>query len=78
MGKMKEKLLEVNPIEQNYTEYLEHCLSTFRDAIKRNCVQCMGYQRASKEAIKEVESCTMQQCPMHKLRIECLSMDGAE
>lgn len=77
MGKMKEQVLLNNgDYEDNvfgmtdieYFNYVEHKVYVLEDAVKRNCLSCMGYKRASLEAIKAVVDCTLKDCPMYDFR----------
>lgn len=65
-GDLQDDVFSMSDTE--YLDYVEHKVYVLEDAIKRNCLNCMGFERASKEAIKAVDSCSMSKCPMYALR----------
>lgn len=85
MGKIKQVLLNNGDYQDDifsmtdieYLNYVEHKVYVLEDAIKRNCLNCLGYERASKEAIKSVQDCRLNKCPMYEFRY-CVTHNNAE
>jgi hypothetical protein len=51
---------------------LDDVVGDFLDTILMKCVDCMGYSTPSKYAVKEINECDWDVCPLYRKRADAI------